>query len=84
MDFELNKSEFRDVVKLRYDWEVPDTPSVCVCADIFSVDPAMICKRGGFVIQRHNKLRDLEAELLSMVCKGVEVEPVLQDITYRR
>ena len=30
MDFDFNKSEFRDAVKLRYDWEVPDTPSVCV------------------------------------------------------
>ena len=80
MDFDLNKSEFRDAVKLRNDWEVPDTPSVCVCGDIFSVDHAMICKRGGFVIQCHNELRDLEAELLSMVCKDVEVEPVLQDI----
>ena len=29
----------------------------------------------------HNGLRDLEVELLSMVCKVVEVEPVLQDIT---
>ena len=44
----------------------------------------MICKRGGFVIQRHNELWDLEAELLSMVCKDVEVEPLLQDITDRR
>ena len=41
----------------------------------------MICKRGGFVIQRHNELRDLEADLMSMVCNDVEVEPVLQDIT---
>ena len=37
--------------------------------------------RGGFVIQRHKELRDLEAVLLSMVCKDVEVEPVLQGIT---
>ena len=29
----------------------------------------------------HNGLRDLEAELPSMVCKVVEVEPVLQGIT---
>ena len=42
---------------------------------------AMICKRVGFVIQRHNELRDLEANLLSMVCSAVEVELVLQDIT---
>ena len=73
-DFDLNKSEFRDAVKLKYDWEVPDTPSVCVCGDIFNVDHTMIYKRGGFVIQRHNELRNQEAELL-------EVEPVLQDIT---
>ena len=42
MDFDVNKSEFRDAVKLRHDWEVPDIPSVCVCGDIFSVDHAMI------------------------------------------
>ena len=36
--------------------------------------------RGGFVIQRHNELRDLEAELLNMVCKDVVTEPVLQDV----
>ena len=61
-------------MKLGYDWEVPDTPSVCVCGDIFHVDHAMIYKRGGFVIQRLKELRNLEGELL-------EVEPVLQDIT---
>jgi len=38
---------------------------------------AMICRRGGFIIQRHN----LEAEMLNMVCCDVEVEPVLQEIT---
>ena len=43
----------------------------------------MICRRGGFVIQRrrHNELRDLEAELLSMVCNDVEIKPVLQELT---
>ena len=41
----------------------------------------MICKRGGFIIQRHNELRDLEADLLDLVCKDVETEPVLQEIT---
>ena len=41
----------------------------------------MICQRDGFVIQRHNELRDLESEILRMVCGGVEIEPVLQDIT---
>ena len=41
----------------------------------------MICRRGGLVIQRHNVIRDLQAELLDMVCDDVQVEPALQLIT---
>ena len=66
---------------MRYNWEISDLPKTCVFGDISDVDHAMICKRGGFVIQRHNELRDLEAELLSTVCKDVQVEPVLQQVT---
>ena len=40
----------------------------------------MICVTGGFVIQRHNELMDLEAEPLNMVCKDVATEQVLQDV----
>ena len=75
MGFNLNKREFRDAIKLHYDWPVDDIPSTCVCGDAFTVDHAMICKRGGFVTQRHNELRDFEAELLNMVCTDVEIEP---------
>ena len=42
---------------------------------------AMICQRGGLVIQRHKEIRDLQAELLDMVCSDVQIEPVLQPIT---
>ena len=41
----------------------------------------MVCRRGGFIIQRHDELRDLEAETLRMVCNDVEVEPILQEVT---
>ena len=41
----------------------------------------MICKRGWFIVQRHNELRDLEAELLNIVCNDVELEPALQPVT---
>ena len=81
MGFSLNKRELRDTLKLCYEWPIDDMPSRCVCGELFSVDHAMICKRGGFIIQRHNELRDLEAELLNTVCNDVETEPVLQDIT---
>ena len=63
VNFDLNKSEFRDAVELRYDWEVPDLPPVCVCGGHFNLNHAMICKRGCFAIQRLNELRDLEAEI---------------------
>ena len=81
LGFNLNKREFRDAIKLRYDWPIEDIPTRCVCGDIFSVDHSMVCKKGGFIIQRHNELRDLEADLLSMVCNDVEIEPQLQDVT---
>ena len=71
MNFDLSKREFRDALRLRYDWPIPDSPSVCVCGYSFTVDHAMICQRGGLIIQRHNEIRDLEAELLDMVCYDV-------------
>ena len=71
MNFDLSKSDCRDAVKLRYDWDVPDMPSVCVCGGHFNVDYAMICKRGGFVTQRHNELRDLEAEMQMHTLTGI-------------
>ena len=41
----------------------------------------MICRRGGIVIQLRNELRDVKAEMLNMLCNGVEIEPVMQEIT---
>ena len=80
MGFNLNKREFRDGLGLTYDWPIADISSTCPCGVPFTGDHAMICMRGGFVIQRHNELRDMEAELLNMVCKDVVTEPVLQDV----
>ena len=41
----------------------------------------MVCRQGGFIIQRHNKLRDLEVDMLSIVCHDVQVDPILQEVT---
>ena len=80
MNFTLNKREFRDSIKLRYSWEFNDIPAVCVCGDLFDADHAMICIRGGYFIQRHNEIRDLEAVILEAVCTDVEIVPVLQEV----
>ena len=81
MDLNLHKREFKDVVHLSYDWPISDVQNVCLCGEPFNVDHAMICKQGGSIIQRHNELRDLEAQMLNLVCHDVEIEPVLQEIT---
>ena len=70
LGFNLNNRVFRDAVKLRYDWPVEDIPFICACGEAFTIDHSMICKLGGFITQRHNERRDLEAECLSMVCRG--------------
>ena len=62
--YTLNKQEFRDSVCLRYGWNVPNTPSFCQCGKENDVDHALSCKKGGYVAMRHNRVRDLEAELM--------------------
>ena len=42
---------------------------------------ALDCKKGGFVHSRHDEIRDLEAALLSQVCKDVATDPALQPVT---
>ena len=37
--------------------------------------------KGGFVIIRHNEIRDITAELLTEICKNVTVEPALTPLT---
>ena len=53
----------------------------CVCGDPFNVDHPMVCRHGGFIIKRHNDLRDLEAEMLNIVHHEVEIKLVPQDVT---
>ena len=57
MNFNLNKREFRDAIKLRYDWEIADLPAMCTCGDLFTIDHALVCRHGGLIIQRYNEIR---------------------------
>ena len=43
----LNKQEFRDSLRLRYDLPLVDLPSHCICGDKFTVSHALSCKKGG-------------------------------------
>ena len=61
-------------------WPVPNTPQYCGCGKKFDVDHALVCMKGGYVIMRHNRIRDLEASILRDICKDVRVEPELLPI----
>ena len=76
----LNKREFRDALNLKYNRPIKGLPTKCPCGQNFNVTHAMNCKKGGFVIIRHNELRDFEANLLNKVCTDVEIEPRLQPL----
>ena len=47
-----------------------------------NIQHAMSCKKGGeFITIRHNDLCDLTANLLTEVCKDVDIEPQLLPVT---
>ena len=48
---------------------------------MFYADHALICGRGGYIFQRDNEIRDLEAKILQAVCSDYEMEPNLQEVT---
>ena len=54
MGFNLNKREFKDALRLRYNWPFSDIPSKCVCGEGYSVEHAMICNSWRLIIQRHD------------------------------
>ena len=70
----LNKQEFRDSLRFRYNILLSDLPGKSVCGENYTVCHALSCKKGGFVAQRHDGVRNLRTSLLGKVCTNVEVE----------
>ena len=58
----LNKQEFRDLLRMRYNLPLEELPSSCTCGSAFSVNHALSCKKGGFVAQRHDGIQDTSLE----------------------
>ena len=61
-----------------------DLPSKFVCVEKYTVCHALSCKKGGFVAQRHDGVRNLLTSLIGKVCTNVEVEPQLQPFDNER
>ena len=79
--FHLEKQSFRDALYLRYGVPLSRLPQKCVCGAPFNEVHGLNCQRGGFVVIRHNEVRDLTAELLAEVCNDVATEPSLTPIS---
>ena len=79
--FDLHKQAFKDALSLRYGWDPTRLPNTCVCGSVFTVEHSLSCPNGAFPSIRHDKIRNLTAELLTEVCHRIEVEPHLQPLT---
>ena len=64
----------------RYNKQLRGLPSKRICDQTFGVNHALNCKRGSFVIIRHNNIRDFEANLLRKIHNDIETEPPLQAV----
>ena len=78
--FTLNKGEFRDSLLLRYNKDLPRLPQSCICGAKMDINHALNCPREGYIIIRHNSVRDFIVKQMSTVCKDVECEPPLQTL----
>ena len=56
-------------------------PLTCVCGKDYTITHALTCANGGFIIKRHNDVRDFLAHLLNEVCADVSIEPHLVQVT---
>ena len=79
--FVLNKREFFDGLAFRYCWQMKRLPQNCACGSPFNMEHAMTCMKGGYVVRRHDRIRDLLAKVLADVAHGVHTEPHLQPLT---
>ena len=80
----LSKREFFDAVTMRYQWPLKRLPLNCACGKKFELEHANSCNRGGFIIRRHDRVRDMLAEMIDDVAYDVCVEPALQPLTGER
>ena len=81
MSFFLEKQVFWDAMRIRYNIPLERLPTLCVCGDLFNLQHALSCPKGGLVITRHNKLRNLTAEILGEICKNVVVKLLRTPLT---
>ena len=52
--FVLNKQMFHDAICLRHNFALKLVARTCVCGEDYTINHCLTCKKGGYVILRHN------------------------------
>ena len=77
----LNKQEFRDSLQTRYNLPLSGLSCCCcVCGERFYIIHALSCKKGSFVAQKDDGLRDLLISMLIIFYNNLEREANLQPL----
>lgn len=76
----INKMEFWDALRLRYNLRLENLASGCVCGDKFGVAFTLSSKRGVSIAHTHDEIRNLLKSMLNKVCNDVMVEPPLMPL----
>ena len=82
--FTLHKQALQDSSCIRYGWQPTRPPFYYPCGVAFSVNHALSCPKGALPSIRHDRIKDITAQLLIEVCPNVAIEPTLQPLTRER
>ena len=78
--FDLTAQELCDALALHYQKLLLNVSSNCNgCGSPFSLNHALICRKGGLIIQLHSEVRDAVGDLAALVWGCVVSEPVVRD-----
>ena len=77
--FVLYKSDFHDAISIRYNWTLSRMPTdgVQYVDKASAYHTLWIVTPVAFPMKRHNKVRNITAELMTEVCYNVTKEPQL-------
>ena len=83
--FDLTAQEFRDALAVHYKKPLLGLPPSCDgCGTLFSLAHALICRKEGLIIQRHNKIHDVVGDLATLVwkhvCYSAEYDALVADL----
>ena len=76
----LNKSEYQDAMRMRFGIKPENIPDFCACRKPFTVTHSQVCPKGGYIIMRHDKIKNYLFKKVSQIYKDTQIEPKLHPV----